>query len=479
MAAAEAAVSAGDLMTVKEEEGESSGKHKTEVILHLQPILRGLSEDTADTGTTVLAIETHHDDSEAEGEEVEYGYPITCGESRAVLLFKKFVCPGINVRCVKFNQQLISPKQFVHLAGKATLKDWKRAIRVGGVMLRKMMDSGQIDFYQHDIVCSNTCRSTKFDVLINSSRVPPGSAVQPSPPPVPGDPLGGQLPPLTGEIMHDAAEVEDPFEDRFGAAAEWSPGPVLPLSPATANGHGVKRKRADTADGALSLWKGVADIGLMGEVLSSIQAKLLATLQGVEVRSEKANLQEADAAMLNSLCETFGLLDSVKNALELKRCLMLGETLDEHRRQGYKSTRPHHHAPSLLLTHPAIQPLSVAALSASSLAQLTTIPPHFAHFSPSVPGRRHRGTGVVTPEREAELGEREDDASGMCRNATPRAVKLGKDLRLIGEDFEETGSFHDIEKLVAGRKGSKKHRSKREGGSVRRGTLWQEVKERA
>lgn len=41
------------------------------------------------------------EDSKAEGEEIEYGYPITCGDSRAVLLFKKFVCPGINVRCVK------------------------------------------------------------------------------------------------------------------------------------------------------------------------------------------------------------------------------------------------------------------------------------------------------------------------------------------------------------------------------------------
>lgn len=36
-----------------------------------------------------------------DGNEIEYGYPITCGDSRAVLLFKKFVCPGINVRCVK------------------------------------------------------------------------------------------------------------------------------------------------------------------------------------------------------------------------------------------------------------------------------------------------------------------------------------------------------------------------------------------
>ncbi len=36
----------------------------------------------------------------------------------------------------QYEDQLISPKQFVHLSGKATLKDWKRAIRMGGVMLR-------------------------------------------------------------------------------------------------------------------------------------------------------------------------------------------------------------------------------------------------------------------------------------------------------------------------------------------------------
>lgn len=128
---------------------------------------------------------TRIESNRTDGDEIEYGYPITCGDSRAVLLFKKFVCPGINVRCVKvslllimtiisppfpliymmmsssvtrlwlfidffflfssshqqFNDQLISPKQFVHLAGKATLKDWKRAIRLGGVMLR--YDSSQ------------------------------------------------------------------------------------------------------------------------------------------------------------------------------------------------------------------------------------------------------------------------------------------------------------------------------------------------
>lgn len=36
----------------------------------------------------------------------------------------------------QFNKQLISPKEFVCLAGKSTLKDWKRAIRLNGTMLR-------------------------------------------------------------------------------------------------------------------------------------------------------------------------------------------------------------------------------------------------------------------------------------------------------------------------------------------------------
>lgn len=36
-----------------------------------------------------------------------------------------------------------------------------------------MMDSGQLDFYQHSTLCTNTCRSTKFDLLINNTRFPP------------------------------------------------------------------------------------------------------------------------------------------------------------------------------------------------------------------------------------------------------------------------------------------------------------------
>ncbi|KAK2910413.1 glucocorticoid modulatory element-binding protein 1-like isoform X2 [Channa argus] len=457
MAGTVVTMSSVERMAVKEEEGESSGNnHNPQVILHLQPILQGINDNIADTGTTVMAIETRDNDSKAEGEEIEYGYPITCGNSRAVLLFKKFVCPGINVRCVKFNDQLISPKQFVHLAGKATLKDWKRAIRLGGVMLRKMMGSGQIDFYQHDTVCSNTCRSTKFDVVINSTRLPPGTSVQPSSSFLALDPLGGQVPPLTGRHAHDTTEVQEPLEDRFRATTEGSPGPALPVNPPTANGHAAKR-RLDTSDGVLSLWKGVANAGLMGEVLSSLQTELLATLKGVEVRSEKASLEETDAIILNSLCEMFGLLDSVKHALDLRHSqnqenkilngvYVLSEIMEEQRKQGcYKNTfskrfRPQRYNPSNrqtqsvlspVKTSPLISPLSIAGFSGASYAQLSYRPQLFTDFSTST-GRNHLSRAdSVTLGRVHEYSE-------------PRSQKKPHQLGLQGVKKENTsGSDKD------------------------------------
>ncbi|KAM9783069.1 glucocorticoid modulatory element-binding protein 1-like [Neosynchiropus ocellatus] len=458
-------------MMEREEEGDSSGT-KTQVVLHLQPIQQGGNQGTAGTGSTVLAVEAHHDDSKEDGEKMEYGYPITCGESRAVLLFKKFVCPGINVRCVKFNDQLISPKQFVHLAGKATLKDWKRAIRLGGVMLRKMMDSGQIDFYQHDTVCSNTCRSTKFDVLINSSQLPPGISAQPSPACLALDSLGGLLPSLT-EV---GQEVEEPLEDKLGSAAEWCPGLAGLINTSAANGHASKRKKSSTPDGGVSLWRCVADSGLMGDVLSSLQTEFLATLKGVEVRSEKDTLQEADAILLNTLCEMFGLLDSVRQAVGHK-CSQNPEHREtdgslEGPRKKVKSHRstaiktPQNSSGQNLLptavSNSVIQPLSVMPYP-----QLPVNPHHVAHFSPSGSrycpaaardGRRsgpeakleaRRPERVHRPERDGRSGTRQDFGhEGDALQQEPRDEKL-----------TETAVLCAVEKAL-GRKASKKVKPK-------------------
>ncbi|XP_013362955.1 PREDICTED: glucocorticoid modulatory element-binding protein 2 isoform X3 [Chinchilla lanigera] len=193
---------------------------------------------------------------EGENLEAEIVYPITCGDSRANLIWRKFVCPGINVKCVQYDEHVISPKEFVHLAGKSTLKDWKRAIRMNGIMLRKIMDSGELDFYQHDKVCSNTCRSTKID--LSGARVSLSS------------PTSAEYIPLTpaaADVNGSPATItietcEDP--------SDWT----------TAIG-----------DDTFAFWRGLKDAGLLDEVIQEFQQELEETMKGLQQRVQDPPLQ--------------------------------------------------------------------------------------------------------------------------------------------------------------------------------------------
>ncbi|KAF6108932.1 glucocorticoid modulatory element binding protein 1 [Phyllostomus discolor] len=315
MANAEVSVPVGDVVVVPTEgnEGENPEDTKTQVILQLQPVQQGIYEAGSENNTAVVAVETHTIHKIEEGidastieanEDMEIAYPITCGESKAILLWKKFVCPGINVKCVKFNDQLISPKHFVHLAGKSTLKDWKRAIRLGGIMLRKMMDSGQIDFYQHDKVCSNTCRSTKFDLLISSARAP-----------VPGQQTSVvQTPTSADGNITQIAISEESMEE---AGLEWNSALTAAVTMATE--EGVKKDSEEISEDTLMFWKGIADVGLMEEVVCNIQKEIEELLRGVQQRLIQAPFQVTDAAVLNNVAHTFGLMDTVKKVLDNRR----------------------------------------------------------------------------------------------------------------------------------------------------------------
>lgn len=117
MANAEVSVPVGDVVVVPTEgnEGENPEDTKTQVILQLQPVQQGIYEAGSENNTAVVAVETHTIHKIEEGidtgtieanEDMEIAYPITCGESKAILLWKKFVCPGINVKCVKENDGL-------------------------------------------------------------------------------------------------------------------------------------------------------------------------------------------------------------------------------------------------------------------------------------------------------------------------------------------------------------------------------------
>ncbi|XP_037651079.1 glucocorticoid modulatory element-binding protein 1 isoform X2 [Sebastes umbrosus] len=292
----EVTVSMAEVVMVKGDcEGDSDDPNKTQVILQLQPITSG--DESAETDAAVMTVEAHHE--QVDGDDVEIGCPITCGDCKAVLLVKKFVCPGINVKCVKYEDQLISPKQFVHISGKATLKDWKRAIRMGGVMLRKMMDSGQLDFYQHSTLCTNTCRSTKFDLLINNTRFPPDGSGLTTPTSSQAQVVLGN----GGTVGEDRAEV-------LSGKMDWISSSLEAVD---------KKESNEISEDTLNFWKGIADVGLLGEVVTNISTELLELLNGVQQRRDPSTLQDTEVAVLSNLAQVFGLLDSVKNTLERRR----------------------------------------------------------------------------------------------------------------------------------------------------------------
>ncbi|XP_031649306.1 glucocorticoid modulatory element-binding protein 1-like isoform X2 [Oncorhynchus kisutch] len=388
-------VSMGDLVVVKatDEENGDDEDSNTQVILQLQPITAGMDE----SGETDTAVEAHPE-ATVDGEEVELGYPITCGECKAVLLVKRFVCPGINVKCVKYEDQLISPKQFVHMSGKATLKDWKRAIRMGGVMLRKMMDSGQLDFYEHSTLCTNTCRSTKFDLLINNTRFPPdGSGLT--------MPISSQAQVVIGNGGQVAMTTEE-RSDVLTGTMEWSSGAVAMET--------EKKETSEISEETLNFWKGIADVGLMGEVVDNIRTELLEMLRGVQLRSEQAALQDADSclvevAVLSNLAQVFGLLDSVKHILNVRReqtdpgeeqvistLTNLELQLEEQRRQQHFRAQLCHPQPDNNISHtpggkptkakrPRLQRPASTTLLTSSLSQPQTAtlqPQQFTVLSP-------------------------------------------------------------------------------------------------
>ncbi|KFV68205.1 Glucocorticoid modulatory element-binding protein 2, partial [Dryobates pubescens] len=219
--------------------------------------------------------------------EAEIVYPITCGDSKANLIWRKFVCPGINVKCVQFDDHLISPKEFVHLAGKSTLKDWKRAIRMNGIMLRKIMDSGELDFYQHTKVCSNTCRSTKIDltgarVSLTSQTSTEYIPLTPAPTDVNGSPAT-----ITIETCEDASD--------------WS---------------------TTLGEDTFAFWRGLKDMGLLEEVIQEFHQELLETMKGLQQRAQDPPLQLGDAVLLNNVVQNFGMLDLVKKVLASHKCQM-------------------------------------------------------------------------------------------------------------------------------------------------------------
>jgi len=97
--------------------------------------------------------------------EEEECIPISCGSLVGQLLLQRFLCPGIHQECILVDGQIVTPKMFCVMGDKEKLKDWKNAIRVNGKSIRRVMDTGQLDFANHSQHCTGRCSSRTQGII--------------------------------------------------------------------------------------------------------------------------------------------------------------------------------------------------------------------------------------------------------------------------------------------------------------------------
>ncbi|KAG1960669.1 glucocorticoid modulatory element-binding protein [Pimephales promelas] len=189
------------------------------------------------------------------------------------------------------------------------------------------MDSGELDFYQHSRLCSNTCRSTKIDLV--------GSRVS-----------------LSSQQSTDTAPATPASVDVNGCSASFSTDADDSTEWVTAIGE-------DT----MTFWRGLRDAGLLEEVMEDLEREIQEILKGLEERIQDPPLQVKDAALLNNIVQNFGMLDLVKKVLsshksQMDRCreqytrslVALEQQCDEHRKRAKELKSKSQHLNNVLMT---------------------------------------------------------------------------------------------------------------------------------
>ncbi|MGH0153625.1 UNVERIFIED_CONTAM: hypothetical protein FKN15_026909 [Acipenser sinensis] len=152
------------------------------------------------------------------------------------------------------------------------------------------MDSGELDFYQHAKVCSNTCRSTKIDLVGTRASF---SSQQ-----------------STEFIPITPASADSNCLSNFQALLNGSPA-TFTVEPSDDSAEWITTIGEDT----VTFWRGLKDAGLLDEVIEAFQNEVKETLKGLQDRIQQPPLQITDAALLNNIVQNFGMLDLVKKVL--------------------------------------------------------------------------------------------------------------------------------------------------------------------
>lgn len=239
---------------------------------------------------------------------------VTCGNLVGKLHMDKFICPGIHRECIEFEGRLISPKHFSVMGEKEKLKDWKNAVRMNGIQLRKYIESGQLDFTNHQELCTGRCvpRAPLKTMVFDDGSVAPISSL-----------LAG-----TGIIVKDNNYVYDNEESNI-INTEASGSQHMYISQyynrdEWNNNHDIKpnvevihktitldNSEEPQPDESQLFWKGIIELGLADEIFREIKT----TLDNLKVNLIRNNCQLDEVRKVSRVVNELGLSAKLKYRL--------------------------------------------------------------------------------------------------------------------------------------------------------------------
>ncbi|XP_077403996.1 glucocorticoid modulatory element-binding protein 1 isoform X4 [Vanacampus margaritifer] len=154
---------------------------------------------------------------------------------------------------------------------------------------------------------------------------------------------------------------------------------------------------------SLNFWKGIANVGLLGEVVTKISTELLDLLNSLQLLKESVVLQNTEVAVLSNLGQVFGLLNSVKKMLVKRRqqtdpsqeeilrilCNLELQLAEQRKQQQIQALLSCPHSAKTIHTikrqtkRPRLQkPVTTTLLTSSINHQHALTPPQFTILSP-------------------------------------------------------------------------------------------------
>ncbi|XP_061182858.1 glucocorticoid modulatory element-binding protein 2-like isoform X2 [Saccostrea echinata] len=252
---------------------------------------------------------------------------VSCGNLRGRLHRELFTCPGIHRECIELEDQtFVTPKKFMYMGEKARLKDWKNAVRINGIQVRKHIDAGQLTFWNHEKMCTGRCQArtaTRPDSVVYNIPQPTSyqtpvtlltTTAENGTMKIQSVASGERVPwdedisEEQEDIKPDLAQLQLQMIENMNQAQRKIQSTLSLKTPVTY--PDIQGETTDEED--RTLWKGIVELGLVDEFFREIKA----SLDVLKNRMVRRMVPLEDTRVISVIVKQLGLMSKMKYKLE-------------------------------------------------------------------------------------------------------------------------------------------------------------------